>query len=151
MQAPIKQNIVLVARSIGGISLNGREFLLDRNDKPIEFPNEQTAKDFLAAHDIPEDVVEFVHETREIKTPDFVLTILESSFDGETGEVIAVKYGEGGYYATRYGRQSREWLTQMNARINVDPYLAQAYSTCSVMERWEPLGDIYNRLRAGGA
>jgi len=39
--------MVEVARAIGGISLNGKEWLLDENGNIMQFKNRETAYDFL--------------------------------------------------------------------------------------------------------
>jgi hypothetical protein len=54
-----------------------------------------------------------------------------STFDGKTAEVIAVRFGEKGYYPTTYGRQTKQWVEDQNARIGIDPATAQAFETCS--------------------
>jgi hypothetical protein len=41
---------VTIERPIGGISLNGNEFLLDEDNNPMEFENKQAAFDFLKAN-----------------------------------------------------------------------------------------------------
>jgi hypothetical protein len=38
---------ILIARPINGISLNGREYLLDEENKEMEFKDKESAKQFL--------------------------------------------------------------------------------------------------------
>jgi hypothetical protein len=77
----------------------------------------------------------FATAAREVK-PDFVLSILLSTFDGKTGEVIAIEWGEQGYHKTNLGRQTKEWVDERNADAGIDPATAMAYSTCSLFGRW---------------
>jgi len=79
--------------------------------------------------------------------PDFCLNVLMSTFDGKTGEVIAVKFGERGYYPTTYGRQTREWCEEQNSRMGIDPANAQAFSTCSVFGNWGNYEQVLKHLQ----
>jgi hypothetical protein len=79
----------------------------------------------VAARKVKEDVI-----------PAFVLAPLMSSFDGETYEVIALKYGEHGYRTTPWGRQTREWIAERNMLMGIDPATAGAFSICSISGNW---------------
>lgn len=78
--------------------------------------------------------------------PDYVLTGLLSSYDGTTYEVIAVKYGETGYTPTTWGRQTKEWINEQNARMGIDVATQMAYHNCSVLNTWENYTQIYQKL-----
>lgn len=78
--------------------------------------------------------------------PDFVLTGLLSSYDGRTYEVIAVKYGETGYYPTTWGRQTKEWINDQNARMGIEVATQMAYYNCSVLNAWAKYSEIYRKM-----
>lgn len=82
-----------------------------------------------------------------IKRPDFVLAPLLETYDGKTYEVIGIKYGETGYYPTTYGRQTRQWIADRNADMDVDGVIAAAYSTCSIFDNWSAYEKVVNHLR----
>jgi len=42
-----QQSHIIIARPINGISLNGREYLLDEDNEPMEFRDKDSAKQFL--------------------------------------------------------------------------------------------------------
>ena len=51
--------MALIGKPINGISLNGKEYVLGSEGKPIEFQGEEPALSFLAAHGIGErDIAE---------------------------------------------------------------------------------------------
>lgn len=79
--------------------------------------------------------------------PDFVLDLLESTFDGKAAEVIAIKYGETGYYPTTWGRQTREWVADTNARMGIDHATQTAYSTCSVLGIWSNYANVFEHIK----
>lgn len=87
----------------------------------------------------------FASHARNI--PDFCLAPLMSTFDGKTAEVIAVKFGEKGYYPTTYGRQTREWIADQNERMGIDPANAAAMGTCSVFGNWENYEQVLKHLQ----
>lgn len=72
--------------------------------------------------------------------PKFVLSILEETFEpmSSKGEIIAIYYNDGaGYHTTTYGRQTREWLDMMNARLGVSVPVRMAFEICSLFGHWE--------------
>lgn len=71
-----------------------------------------------------------------------------STSDGKTAEVIAIKHGEQGYYQTDYGRQTRQWVDEMNSRMGLDLATAEAYGICSVFGNWDNFVTIRKDLRA---
>lgn len=83
----------------------------------------------------------------DLHAPDFAVAALMSTFDGKTAEVIAVKYGEKGYYPTTWGRQTREWIEEENSRIGIAPVVAAAMSTCSVFGNWGNYEDVLKHLQ----
>lgn len=78
--------------------------------------------------------------------PDFCFTVLEETWDGTTAEVIAIKHGETGYWPTTYGRQTREWVDEMNLRIDVRTIMRQAYEVCSLFGNWSRLNNVVETL-----
>jgi hypothetical protein len=80
--------------------------------------------------------------------PDFCLSILMSTHDGKTGDVIIVKFGEKGYYTTTYGRQTREWVNDRNERMGVDQVTAAAFELCSVFGNWVNYESVLARVQA---
>ncbi len=67
-----------------------------------------------------------------MKTGQLALTLLPSS-----GEVVAVKYGETGYYQSTYGKQSQEWVDMFNLNLGLTPTEAEAMVVCSMTGKWE--------------
>lgn len=78
--------------------------------------------------------------------PDFVLTGLLSSYDGTTYEVIAVHYGETGYTPTTWGRQTKAWIDEQNARMGINVATQMAYYNCSVLNTWANYSQIYRKM-----
>lgn len=79
--------------------------------------------------------------------PDFVLELLQSTSDGKTAEVIAIKLNETGYYPTTWGRQTGEWVADMNARLGIDPTTQLTYSMCSVMGNWSNYANVFKHIK----
>jgi len=52
----------LIARPINGISINGNEYLLDNNNKPMEFSNYDECLDFIKENITDEDPEDFIWE-----------------------------------------------------------------------------------------
>ena len=53
--------MIIVGRPINGISINGLEYLLDENNKNLEFENEKAAKDYLILHEVKEEYLDDFH------------------------------------------------------------------------------------------
>jgi hypothetical protein len=81
------------------------------------------------------------------RTPDFCLALLMSTSDGKAAEVIAIKHGERGYYKTDYGRQTQQWVDEINSRMGIDLATAEAYSICSVFGNWDNFEVVRKDLR----
>ena len=79
--------------------------------------------------------------------PDFVLAPLWSTSDGKTVEVIAVKYGETGYYKTDWGRQTLEWISEYNMRSGIEAETAIAYETCSLFGNWVNYENVFAHVQ----
>jgi hypothetical protein len=93
-------------------------------------------------------ILEPVKSVKPGPHPDFCLSLLQSTWDGSTAEVIGIKRDDGtGYYETTYGRQSREWLAMMNERLGVDEALQQAFETCSIFGNWSNFGNVHEHIR----
>jgi len=52
----------LIARPINGISINGNEYLLDNNNKPMEFSNYDECLDFIKENITDENPEDFIWE-----------------------------------------------------------------------------------------
>lgn len=84
-----------------------------------------------------DQVADFEKHTGVPTSDTFVLSMLEESFDGSTGVIIAIKYNDGkGYHTTTYGRQTREWLDTMNEKLGVSPARRWAFEICSLFGNW---------------
>jgi hypothetical protein len=79
--------------------------------------------------------------------PKFVLSSLKSTFDGRTSEVIAIKYGERGYYPTTWGRQTEDWVKDQNAGMGVDQATVLAFDCCSLFGRWENFEKVRESMK----
>jgi coenzyme F420-reducing hydrogenase delta subunit len=82
------------------------------------------------------------------KKVEFVLSSLKSTSDGKTEEVIAVHFGERGYHPTTYGRQTREWVREMNERLGIDDAIVLAFEACSMFGNWERYEEIVRKMKA---
>ncbi|MBI5964900.1 MAG: hypothetical protein HY863_15585 [Chloroflexi bacterium] len=91
-----------------------------------------------------------VHECGKIdlQAPNYVLSILKSTFDGTTAEVIAIYYFETGYHTTDFGRQTREWVEEQNKAMGIDPATCAAYSLCSMFDTWSNYEGMVKSLQA---
>jgi hypothetical protein len=78
---------------------------------------------------------------------EFVLSTLKSTFDGKTAEVIAIKYGERGYYPTTWGRQTEDWVKDQNAGMGVDQATVLAFDCCSLFGRWENFEKVRESMK----
>lgn len=50
--------MVIIARPLRGVSLNGNEYLLDENGEAMSFTTVQDAKNFLKQNDVSEEDIE---------------------------------------------------------------------------------------------
>ena len=50
--------MVIIGRPLGGVSLNGNEYLLDENGEAMSFTTVQDAKNFLKQNDVSEEDIE---------------------------------------------------------------------------------------------
>ena len=50
--------MVIIGRPLGGVSLNGNEYLLDENGEVMSFTTVQDAKNFLKQNDVSEEDIE---------------------------------------------------------------------------------------------
>lgn len=50
--------MVIIGKPLGGVSLNGNEYLLDENGEAMSFPTVQEAKNFLKQNDVSEEDIE---------------------------------------------------------------------------------------------
>jgi len=82
------------------------------------------------------------------RTPEFCLALLKSSSDGKTAEVIAIRFGEKGYYKTEFGRQTQEWCDDQNDLMGIDQATALAFEACSLFGRWSTFEDIREHMKA---
>ena len=48
----------VIGRPINGICLNGREYVLDDNDKVLKFTTEEEAKKYLKDNGVTEEIIE---------------------------------------------------------------------------------------------
>jgi hypothetical protein len=79
--------------------------------------------------------------------PKLCYSLLESTSDGLTFEIIIIKYGDKGYYPTTYGRQTRAWVESMNKRIGVSMSVQLAYELCSMSGAWSRLDKVLAMVR----
>jgi hypothetical protein len=59
---------VVVARPINGITINGLEYLLDDDGKPIVFAGQQEAEAFLLSLGMSEDDMKNMHFIDEVQS-----------------------------------------------------------------------------------
>jgi hypothetical protein len=59
-----------------------------------------------------------------------------------TGEVIAIRQGETGYFQTDYGKQSREFVQSLNDALGIDAATADAMHLCSMSGNWKAFESI---------
>jgi hypothetical protein len=88
-----------------------------------------------------------VHAREPRKHPEFCLDMLMETFDGTTGEIIGILYGEKGYCKTTYGRQTQKWLVDQNARMGIDEATFEAFGICSVFGTWDQLDNVIFKIR----
>ena len=74
-------------------------------------------------------------------THDFCLTNLMSSQtvnkDGElVSDVVAVKFGETGYFETTYQQMTVEGVNFLNERLGITKAEKDAMESCSMFNRW---------------
>lgn len=50
--------MVIIGKPLGGVSLNGNEYLLDENGEVMSFTTVQDAKNFLKQNDVSEEDIE---------------------------------------------------------------------------------------------
>ena len=84
----------------------------------------------------------------ESKPPEFVLALLRSSSDGKTAEVIGIHYGERGYHTSTYGRQTQEWVNEMNARLEIEDAVVMAFEVCSMFGTWSKYAETVEKMKA---
>jgi hypothetical protein len=97
----------MVSRHINGISINGDEYLLDDNDIPMEFRDEEEAKEYLKQHHYEEEVnfVQVEENTMRVVTyispnghkidicPECAASIKEWPKDEKGAEYCSVSHG----------------------------------------------------------
>lgn len=62
---------IIIGRAVGGVSINGLEYLLDEKGQEMTFDSERAAREYLREHGIPESEIKemsFIQVERPRKT-----------------------------------------------------------------------------------